>query len=216
MGSGVEVGRMSKQLTFVALGDSLTVGFQSFNLDGSLPEIAPYTYFLDQIIADARKRFKSIPEVRLVNRGVTGELTEDMLHRFERDVIAVKPSCVVILGGSNDLGVGLSPDGVFSNLKQMYTTALEYGIKPIACTVPSILGFDSLIPQRMKLNGLIKRHCSERKILCADTFKTTADPQTQRLLEVYSNDGLHLSTEGYKRLAETIFQEAVKKILSIP
>ena len=207
---------MSDQLTFVALGDSLTVGFQSFNPDDSFLEDAPYTHFLEQIIADARKQFKSIPEVRFLNRGINGDLTEGMLHRFERDVTADKPNYVIILGGSNDLGWGLPPEKVFYNLKQIYATSTEHEIRPIACTVPSILGFDSLIPQRIKLNELIKRHCSEQEILCADTFQATANPQTQRLLEVYSNDGLHLSTAGYKKLAETIFQEAVKKILSIP
>jgi len=208
--------RMSDQLTFVALGDSLTVGFQSFNPDDSFLEDAPYTHFLEQIIADARKQFKSIPEVRFLNRGINGDLTEGMLHRFERDVTADKPNYVIILGGSNDLGWGLPPEKVFYNLKQIYATSTEHEIRPIACTVPSILGFDSLIPQRIKLNELIKRHCSEQEILCADTFQATANPQTQRLLEVYSNDGLHLSTAGYKKLAETVFQEVVKKILSIP
>ena len=207
---------MSDQLTFVALGDSLTVGFQSFNPDDSFIEDAPYTHFLEQIIADARKQFKSIPEVRFLNRGINGDLTEGMLHRFERDVTADKPNYVIIIGGSNDLGWSLPPEKIFYNLKQIYTTSTEHEIRPIACTVPSILGFDSLIPQRITLNELIKRHCSEQEILCADTFQATANPQTQRLLEVYSNDGLHLSTAGYKKLAETIVQEAVKKILSIP
>ncbi len=207
---------MSEQLTFVALGDSLTVGFQSFNPDGSFLEDAPYTHFLEQIIADARKQFKSIPEVRFLNRGINGDLTEGMLRRFERDVTAVKTNYVIILGGSNDLGWDLPLEKVFYNLRQIYATSTEHGIRPIACTVPSILGFDSLIPQRLKLNELIKRHCSEQEILCADTFQATVDPQTKRLLEVYSNDGLHLSTAGYKKLAETVFQEAVKKILSIP
>jgi acyl-CoA thioesterase-1 len=206
---------MREDLIFVALGDSLTVGFQSISPTAPIMELTPYTYFLDQIIAKARRQLNFTTKIRFVNKGVNGELTEDMLRRFERDVIAFMPNYVIILGGSNDLGWGLlSPEKIFHNLRQMYTIAIRQRIKPIACTVPSILGFDSLIPQRLELNSLIKQYCSKSRILCVDIFQATANPQTQQLLDDYSNDGLHLSTAGYKKVAETIFQEAVKKILS--
>ena len=41
--------------------------------------------------------------LNLLNRGVAGQNTTQMLLRFEDDVIALKPAAVVILGGTNDL-----------------------------------------------------------------------------------------------------------------
>jgi len=46
-----------------------------------------------------------------------------------------------------------------------------------------------------------------------DLFSATADPATQRLSPNYSNDGLHLSAEGYRKVAETIFKEALLPLI---
>ena len=72
----------------VALGDSLTVGFQSYGLFGN-EELTPYTEFLAERI---RKEFHpSILSVEIINKGVIGELSEQMLIRFEADVVGLSP-----------------------------------------------------------------------------------------------------------------------------
>ena len=83
-------------------------------------------------------------------------------------------------------------------------------IKPIACAVPSILGFDEFISLREKLNRKLKDYCAENDITFVDLFKATADPNTGRLLERYSDDGLHLTVEGYQKIAEEIFKAFLK------
>ena len=40
---------------------------------------------------------------KLLNRGIGGQTTPQMLSRFEQDVIAVKPRAVLILAGTNDI-----------------------------------------------------------------------------------------------------------------
>jgi hypothetical protein len=95
----------------------------------------------------------------------------------------------------------------------MYEIALEEKIQPIACTVPSIIGWDKGIPQRLRLNQSIKQCCSEKGILFADLYTKTCDPKTKRLKSDYSSDGLHLNMCGYRKLAESIFEEVVKGLL---
>ncbi|MEM2210525.1 MAG: GDSL-type esterase/lipase family protein [Nitrososphaerales archaeon] len=192
---------MEKRLIIVALGDSLTVGFQSNN-----PYSTPYTYYLTLKIEEMFKELKRDQSVYIYNKGVVGDLTSGMLHRFYDDVILLKPKYVIILGGSNDIGWGFSPSIVFKNLEKMYSIARKWSIEPIACTIPSILGFDSLIPPREELNNLIIEYCKKNKIPFADLFTATSDPNTKRLLEEYSDDGLHLTTKGYKKIADVIFE----------
>jgi len=207
---------MRKQLRFVAFGDSLTVGFQSQTSDSFLPQTTPYTDFLKQEVETMLAELGRAEAFRVQfhNRGVCGELTSDMLLRFKQDVVYLKPSHVVILGGSNDIGWDVVAEEVFSNLKEMYWEAEENGIEPIACTVPSILGFDMYIQPRMELSRLIMKYCHDRGVRCVDLFKATSNPKTNRLLEEYSNDGLHLSTRGYRKVAETIWSEAVEEIIA--
>jgi lysophospholipase L1-like esterase len=206
---------MNKRLVFVAFGDSLTVGYQSSSLGDELPLITPYTEFL-------KKRIETMPDldtagaprVEVFNRGVVGELTEDMLDRFDQDVVKVEPDFVIVLGGSNDLGWGVEPQPVAGNLAEMYREAVRHEIRPIACTVPSILGFDEGIPPRRVLNRLIKEYSAQHCQVCVDLFTATCDSTTGRLREEYSNDGLHLNTRGYEAMAEAIFSEAVRDIIS--
>jgi len=206
---------MEKELVFVAFGDSLTVGYQSPTLADELPRPAPYTEFLKgRIKRTPDPDMAGTPRVKFLNRGVVGELTEDMLDRFNRDVVEVEPDFVIILGGSNDLGWGVEPQSVAVNLAKMYREAVRHGIRPIACTIPSVLGFDEGIPPRLMLNRLIKEYSAEHGLVCVDLFAATCDSSTGRLKEEYSNDGLHLNTKGYETIAEVIFSEAVRDIVS--
>ena len=210
------VNRMRKTLIFVAFGDSLTVGFQSPTWNSFWPEITPYTDFLQTKTENLLRRLGQSGSVivKFHNKGINGDLTSNMLLRFKRDVIDLKPNYVIILGGSNDIGWGIPAKEIFSNLTKMYVDAKEYAIEPIACTVPSILGFDSYIPPRLELNKLIRKFCVNNELICVDLFTATSDSQTNRLLKEFSNDGLHLSTKGYEKIAETIFSEAIEEIIN--
>ena len=206
---------MNEKLVFVAFGDSLTVGYQSPTPGDGLPLLTPYTEFL-------KKRIETMPDldtegapmVEILNRGVVGELTEDMLDRFDRDVAKVEPDFVIILGGSNDLGLGIEPQSVAENLMEMYHEAVCHEVQPIACTVPSVLGFDEGIPPRLVLNRLIKEYSAQHGHVCVDLFTATCNSMTGRLREECSDDGLHLTSRGYEAMAEAIFSEAVRDIVS--
>lgn len=205
---------MASRLVFVALGDSLTVGYHPPALEGDSPRATPYTRYL----AEKAETFLSQEgvnglQVVFMNRGITGELTADMLGRFQADVVSQNPDVVVVLGGSNDLGWGYEPSMVAENLSEMYGEALANGIEPVSCTVPSVLGFDEGIPPRLELNQLIKNFAIERGIPCVDLFSATCEPLTSRLKQAYSDDGLHLTAEGYRALGETIFSGAVQEII---
>jgi lysophospholipase L1-like esterase len=196
----------------IAIGDSLTAGYQSAGYDCTV-EFTPYTSFLEERLSENEGIRKKKVLVQIHNRGISGELTHQMLARFNADVLMPQPNLAIVLGGSNDLGWGISPSEVFSNLVKMYDLAEKNRIATIACSIPSILGFDSLVPPRRELNGMIRKYCIKKGKAFADLFKATAHPTTKRLLEGYSSDGLHLSTDGYRKMADTIFDEALRDIL---
>ena len=195
----------------VALGDSLTVGFQSYEFFGDTESSTRYTDVLDEQVG--RDFLPNSLSFEIINKGVIGELTGQMLARFGSDVIRLSPSIVIILGGSNDLGWGLAPHDIFSNLYHMYELSLKSGIIPIACTVPSILGFDEGIPPRIVLNKLIQEYCSKEKLQCVDLFSATMDRASRRLASRFSSDGLHLNPEGYRKMGITIYEEGLAPLL---
>ena len=136
---------------------------------------------------------------------------------------------MVILGGTNDLGWNVPAPTIVHNLSRMYEQAIRANIQPVAVTVPSIriggievspstdanesIGEEELhmirshIDRRLELNQLIKRHASHIGIPCVDLFTKSMEEGTQRLAEEFSNDGLHLSTEGYKLFADVLWEQ---------
>jgi acyl-CoA thioesterase I len=139
--------------------------------------------------------------------GVCGERTAEMMERVNRDVIRHRPSYVVILGGTNDLGWGVGPGQIMMNLRHMYEAARQSAIQPVALTVPSIRGYDTSIAGRLELNGMIQSYSAQTDMPCVDLFAATAEPLTGRLAESYCNDGLHLSTSGYRLIATLLFEQ---------
>lgn len=205
----------------LCFGDSLTAGYQSPTM--ACPQLVetPYGRFLQDRLGE---------RVKVVVSGLCGETTGDMVARFRRDVEPHRPAWVVILGGTNDLGWNAAPPEIMDHLARMYAHALSRGIRPVAVTVPSIrLGggpddatstpTDSAllgearrwltdhIARRRTLNRLIMGHCAEKEMACVDLFTDTVEPDTGQLAARYSNDGLHLTTEGYERLAVLLYEQ---------
>lgn len=199
--------RDSASISIVCFGDSLTAGYQSPTHDVPIIRETPYGSFLQARLG---------PQATVMTSGVCGEVTSDMVLRFRQDVLAHSPDYVVILGGTNDLGWHVAPSEIFSHLRCMYEQALDVGIQPVAVTVPSIRmkvdpaaerWLNELVRQRQHMNRLITEYCAKNGIACVDLFAATAEANTLLLSGPYSNDGLHLTTEGYRKMADLLYEQ---------
>lgn len=161
-----------------------------------------------------------------------------MVSRFRRAAESQRPAWAVILGGTNDLGGAIAPTDIMANLTDMYEWALAQDIRPVAVTVPSIRpggDFEDAseasdrsaaqhdeaarwvadhIARRRTLNRLMTDYCVRREMACIDLFADTTEPNTGQLAARYSNDGLHLTTDGYRRLADLLYERVLGPALS--
>jgi acyl-CoA thioesterase-1 len=194
----------------MCFGDSLTAGFQSPTAENPQGIETPYGQFLQELTG---------PTVCVSVSGVCGELTGEMTIRFRSAVLAHRPTHVVILGGTNDLGWNAVPADIMRNLLKMYELAAAAGITPVPVTVPSIRVGEDLhsdegrqwfaehLDRRCQLNELILRYAESKRLAAFDLFAATVESETQQLAAQYSNDGLHLTTVGYRLIAERLYQE---------
>lgn len=199
--------RDSASISIVCFGDSLTAGYQSPTHDVPVIRETPYGSFLQAQLG---------PRATVITAGVCGEVTSNMVLRFRHDVLARRPDYVVMLGGTNDLGWHVPPGEIFNHLRSMYEQALGAEIQPVAMTVPSIRmeadpaaeqWLHELVMQRQHLNGLISGYCAKNGMACVDLFSATAEATTLLLARPYSNDGLHLTTEGYQKMAHCLYAQ---------
>ena len=58
----------------------------------------------------------SFPGIKTANRGISGDTTRGVLLRMEEDVIALNPSAVVLLIGTNDIEEVARNDAITQNL----------------------------------------------------------------------------------------------------
>lgn len=198
---------MSRSPLMICFGDSLTAGFQSATRENPTGRDTPYGQFLPLYLDDA-------VEIRV--SGVCGELTGEMVARFGRDVLDHQPKYVPILGGTNDLGWNASPQDIINNLITMYEQVLEVGSLPIPVTVPSIRVEGAAesregqawvaehLARRSQLNQLIREYADLKRLAYVDLFAATAEPESGQLAVNYSNDGIHLTTAGYRLFAERV------------
>jgi hypothetical protein len=80
----------------------------------------------------------SVDGIPVINAGVAGQRTRQMLERFDRDVVAKRPRAVLIWGFINDLFSADDPrqanDGVRAAYQEMIARARAAGIEPIVAT----------------------------------------------------------------------------------
>lgn len=179
----------------VCIGDSITCGRPGFDPNYTLPtgmdESSQYEYWM------ARR----LPGYRVINRGVSGNSTRDMLNRFQRDVIEASPRYVVILGGVNDDRHRLPESDTIRNIRSMVDQAQAAGIRPILCTITPSGEYHNVTAH----NAEIKALAAEMHLPCVDLYAALVDPgRPGYCIHAYTTDGLHPSVDGYQVMGEAI------------
>lgn len=188
------------KLGIVGLGDSTTAGTPGFLSPLEAPpngagyERSQYAYWLAREHADWD----------ILNSGINGERSDQILARFDRDVVGEQPKIVVILAGVNDIFQGFPAAFAIKNLSRMYSKAVEAGIAPVSCTVLpyNFMGKDEARTRR-DLNTWIQAEARKLGIGFCDTAATvSARGDPDRL--VGTPDGLHPDVDGYRSMAAAI------------
>ncbi|MEA2930025.1 MAG: hypothetical protein QOG38_2453 [Hyphomicrobiales bacterium] len=138
----------------------------------------------------------------LVDRGIGGETSAQMLMRFRPDVVALKPQAVHIMAGTNDLAALRRPydgEATRKNIEAMAAQASDGGIRVILASVPPATGFGWGRPAEQALKSLnvwINDLCARNSYTYCDywpVLRGTGD----RLKPQYSRDKVHPNTAGY-------------------
>lgn len=88
--------------------------------------------------ADLAYSYESYLDFPSINLSQSGDTSEAMVMRFEKDVVPFSPDYLLILGGTNSLRAGVPAADVISDLKEIQRKCREHGITPILMTLPPI------------------------------------------------------------------------------
>lgn len=201
----------------VCLGDSITQG-------GEGP--GGYVWLLRHYLAELRPQ----QPIEVINAGISGHKSNDMLARFQRDVLDKKPDLVTISVGVNDVWHGFydfaaqkpipggnGPRGIpldtyRKNVEEMVTRAQKAGAKVLILST-TIIHEDLNSPENARLvsyNRALHDLARKHKTLFVDYQKPF-----QQLIKAYREttggrdnfltvDGVHMNAEGNRVMAHAL------------
>ncbi|MEZ5283256.1 MAG: ElyC/SanA/YdcF family protein [Vicinamibacterales bacterium] len=167
--------------------------------------------------------------VTVVNRGVPGQQTFEMLERFERDVVAVRPRAVILWGFINDIFRSSDDElpralaRTRASVSGMIDRARAADIEPILATEVTVRPpkrlFDSVMAtagwllgrrsNQDRVNQLVAdlnqwvRDTGQREgLLVLDLQRVLADGDGPRKWAYAVEDGSHISPAGYRALSD--------------
>jgi lysophospholipase L1-like esterase len=154
-----------------------------------------------------------------VGRGISGQVSGQMLLRLWPDVIALQPKVVVILSGANDIaenGGPYSPEATLHNIMAMTELARAHGIRVVLCSVLPAYDFWwrkdlQPAPKILALNRQIKAYAAQQRLVYLDYHAAMADTR-QGLPATLAPDGVHPNLAGY-RVMEPLLLKATAEAL---
>lgn len=175
---------------------------------------APKVVFMGDSITEFWSRFD--PELfseGVVNRGISGQTSPQMLVRFYSDVVALRPAAVHIMAGTNDLAGNTGPSRPedFKNaIRAMTDLAEANGVAVVLASIPPAAAFPwrpevAPAPIIAELNAWIERYAAERGLVFVDYHAAMAGPSGELRAEL-SNDGVHPDADGYAVMRPLAFE----------
>ncbi|HXH15967.1 MAG TPA: SGNH/GDSL hydrolase family protein [Sphingomonas sp.] len=140
----------------------------------------------------------------LVDRGIGGQTTPQMLIRFRNDVIALHPKAVHIMAGTNDIAgnTGAATMAtVQGNIESMAEIARAHGIKVILGSIPPAAAFPwspskRPAPQIAALNRWLRGYAKANGYIYVDYHAAMATAEGG-MKPGLSSDGVHPTPAGY-------------------
>lgn len=185
---------MTKDDYIFCIGDSITYGFE---VDG------PQTWI---------GRLRREEEINLINVGVNGDTTADMVGRFHEHVLDYRPKAVLIMGGGNDVMGGTQMEFVTNNISMMAQLALDRGIIPMIGIQPepdhknvpgeikSMLDYDKVKENLAELKEWLITFARANNLPLID-FDTGMKNRLRAGYGRYFFDGIHPNPSGHRIMA---------------
>ncbi len=170
------------------------------------------------LLPEAGPRWSEVLAARLlgtavVNASIAGNRVvlgngygRPLVQRFDEDVLGLSGvGTVVLLAGTNDLSMGISPERLERELTGLVDRAHVRGLRVVLVTVPPATERRARsVAARRRVNAWVLRSGNADLVVDADAL--LRDPSgAERLAEQYdSGDGLHLSPAGHRALGEAV------------
>ena len=149
-------------------------------------------------------------DLKVVNRGISGDTSRGLLLRLPEDVLALKPRAVVIMVGANDLAEKAKGETVFGNVKLIVERlkAHDENMPVIVCeTFPCAPDDYRPVVEIQKINALYaETWANDARVTIGSTYRLFAGSDGASLPQLLP-DRVHPNISGY-----AVWADAMHKI----
>ena len=176
-----------------------------------------YVFVGDSIISnyDLEKYYTNM---NVVNSGVLGNGTVDILENISDRIYQYNPSKVFLMIGTNDIKNQVNVDDISLNIERIvnlikqnrpYAEIYLLSVSPINSSDDDKIEL-SIVDGRdnediKKLNELVNKLCDEKDLVYVDLYNKLVDDNNELNID-YTVDGVHISEDGYKIITEEIMK----------
>ena len=181
--------------------------------------------FLGDSITDGWRLNEYFTGRDFVNRGISGQITGEMLGRMKADVLDLKPKAVIILAGTNDIARGVAAKTIEDNLTMMAELAQFHHIKPLFSSILPISDYHKDVNPRfemskqrppqtiLEVNQWLQQFCAQHGYMYVDYFSPMVD-QSGFLKADLADDGLHPNAMGYRIMAPVALAAIDREVMA--
>ena len=182
--------------------------------------------FYGDSITDSWRLNEYYPDRDFVNRGISGQITGEMLGRMQADVIKLKPAAMILLAGTNDIARGVQLETIQNNLTMIADLAQLHQIKLILASVLPVSDYHKAENPRYEmtttrppatikaLNTWMMAFVKQRGLTYCNYYDALRDG-AEFLRADLADDGLHPNSAGY-RLMAPIALAAIDSVVKPP
>lgn len=174
-----------KKITIVALGDSLTEGYQLNKTDAYPAQL------------EALLKAKVYEGVKILNHGISGDTTAGGRARTQR-VISAQPDIVIMALGPNDFLRGLPPASTHNNLEYIVKKLTEANIRVI------VVGFNAAPNMGPEFQRQFDAIFPALKNAYPITLTYRFLDGVAGNLKLNLDDGIHPNASGYSVIAHNL------------
>lgn len=174
--------------------------------------------FLGDSITDFYPLEEFFDDLPVINSGISGNSTDDILNELNDRVIRYNPTKVFLLIGTNDIEYGKKNDEIISNIKIIVKNILKKRPNTkiyIESVYPINNSDDDKIDHGMvgkrdnktiiNLNKKIKKYCEKNDYTYINMYDELLDKDGNLDLK-YTKEGLHMSNLGYVKITKVLYK----------
>lgn len=200
-----------------------TYYYQRTTLFENLPLDDNDIVFLGNSITDGAEWAELFNNPNVKNRGISGDITMGVYDRLDA-VLKGHPAKIFLLIGINDVARGLSVDSIVTNIRMICETIREQSpstrlflqsILPVNDRFQRFPGHTSRYQMIPEINLKLKVLADELNLTYIDLFSRFVDDSGIRMDTKYTNDGLHLTGNGYLLWKEIVEYYLINKIINL-